>query len=169
VCRSVNRASLLVWRVKGHEKALPLLASRVDLVKKRVAGRESRVEEQELALLLPSSFLEVHAGRMGLLASDLKLLAERVELLARDLDGDTYLLERHLSSMNRQSPAWARPSGTLAGRSRKRLRCSKSVTRLSERRLRWKKRRDADSRRRTVPIPSLPLCRERLQRLSGRR
>jgi hypothetical protein len=61
----VNRASLLVWRVKGHEKALPLLASRVDLVKKRVAGRESRVEEQELALLLPSSFLEVHTGENG--------------------------------------------------------------------------------------------------------
>jgi len=161
--------SLLIWRVKGQENLLSLLASRMDLVEKRVAGQESRGEPQELDLSVPSFFLKLQVGRMELLAPDLELLAERVELLVRDLYGHTHFLERHLNSMVRWSWSTAGRSGTGVGRSRKRFRCSKSVTRLSERRLRWKKRRDADSRRRTVPIPSLPLCRERLERLSGRR
>ena len=161
--------SLLIWRVKGQENLLSLLASRMDLVEKRVAGQESRGEPQELDLSVPSFFLKLQVGRMELLAPDLEPLAERVELLVRDLDGHTHFLERHSISMDRQSRTTAGRSETTAGRSRKRFRCSKSVTRLSEGRLRWKKRRDADSRRRTVPIPSLPLCRERLERLSGRR
>jgi hypothetical protein len=44
---------------------------------------------------------------MELLAPDLKLLAERVELLVRDLYGHTHFLERHLNSMNRRSLAMA--------------------------------------------------------------
>jgi hypothetical protein len=157
----VQRVSLLVWRVKLQENVLSLLASRMDLVEKRVAGQEPRVDGQELDLSLPSFFLELQVGRMELLAPDLEPLAERVELLVRDLDGHTHFLERHLSSMDRQSRTTAGRSGTTAGRSRKRLRCSKSVTRLSERRVRWQKRCGVDFRRRTVPIPSLPLCRER--------
>ena len=125
------------------------------------------MDGQESSLSLPSSFLKLHVGRMELLAPDLKLLAERVELPARDLNGHTHFLERHSSSMDRQSRTTAGRSGTGAGRSRKRFRCSRNVTRLSERRVRWQKRCGVDFRCRTVPIPSLPLRRERLLRRSG--
>jgi hypothetical protein len=127
---------LLVWRVKGQENLLSLLASRMDLQEKRVAGQESRVDVQELVLSLPSFLLELQVGRMELLAPDLKLVVERVELLVRDLYGHALFLERHLNSMERWSLATAGRSGRGAGRPRKRFRCSKNVTRLSERRVR---------------------------------
>jgi hypothetical protein len=66
--RRVSRVSLLLWRVKGHQTVLSLLASRVDLVEKRVAGQQSKVEEEQLALLLAPRPVEVHAGRMELVA-----------------------------------------------------------------------------------------------------
>ena len=165
----VKRASLPVGRVKDQEKVLSLLASRMDLVEKRVAGQEPRVDGQELDLSLPSFFLKLQVGRMELLAPDLELLAERVELLVRDLDGHTHFLERHSISMDRQSRTTAGRSETTAGRSRKRFRCSKNVTRRSERRVRWQKRCGVDFRCRTVPIPGLPRCREHLRRVSRRR
>jgi hypothetical protein len=58
----LSAVSLLVWRVKGHEKFLSLLASRMDLVEKRVARQESRVDGQELVLSLPSFFLSLQVG-----------------------------------------------------------------------------------------------------------
>jgi hypothetical protein len=156
--------SLLVWRVKLQQTVLSLLASRMHLVKKRMAGEEPRVDALELALPLPSFFLELRVGRMELLALDLKPPAERVQLLARDLYGHTLSLERHLSSMDRQSRTTAPHSRTGAGWLWKRLRCSKSVARLSERWSRRQKWHGADFRRRTVPIPGLPLHRERCTR-----
>ncbi len=78
--------------MKGQENLLSLLASGMDLVEKRVAGQESRVNGQESVLSLPSFFLKLQVGRMELLAPDLKLQVKRVELLVRDLYGHTHFL-----------------------------------------------------------------------------
>jgi hypothetical protein len=70
---------------------------------------------------------------MELLAPDLKLQEERVELLVRDLYGQVRFLERHISSMVRGPRAPSRHSETAAGPSRKQLGGSKSGARPSER------------------------------------